>query len=408
MMHGELKEKIVIKGKLVANTKACKSVFQGGELITDDGTYKAYPAKDKNIQKILYQYNGMPETEFFCVKNGKSIEISGVNDDDFSLCLEKTQKAEREMKECEEQAEQEFKEIFGKGENFKAVFNGIVNAHIIINIDLQNRTFSSFDEGKDSFKNCVNQIKNKDDKAALFFNAGALEKYLWNFLCRNFYWQYRARVMPKMNIGEVHMGQNGSKFNAENVKSLYISPRLRAEVLGQEEKWGNYEALNRRVSFKPFSIGHLLETGFVIHNTSLEPSERLVHIEKVEEFYSYFQKELTTSEKIFVQQYLDYVNAQKEKCSEYEELPLLLPQYRYGGLEIKHQYRADFLIIDAYSSIKSAFIEIDDPGHKDMYDMDTEKRNELESAFHFQHFTIRPQDDIEDFFVKRIQPLLSC
>ncbi len=252
----------------------------------------------------------------------------------------------------------------------------------------------------------MNQIIRKNDRAALFFNGSALEKYVWNFLSRNFYWQYKARITPKTNIGEVHMGQNGSSFGIENVKSLYISPRLRAERLGEEETWGNYSALNRRVPFKPFSIGHLMKTGFVIHDRKLAPEERLIHVKDVEEFYSYFDSELTGGERIFVEKYLELINTQKGNRLEYEAIPLLLPQYRHRGLEIRHQYRADFLIIDAYNSMRSAFIEIDDPGHMKQYDTDTAKRNELEAAFHVQHFTIRPKDDVAEFFEDKIKPLL--
>ncbi|MDE6761045.1 MAG: hypothetical protein K2J90_10260 [Lachnospiraceae bacterium] len=397
----------IIRGMLCVDTPVCKTVFDVGKLVTEQKVYNAYPVKDKNVKKILYQYIDVSEVEFLCELRGDNvIVITGVKDDTFSLCLGKARKAEREMKECEAEAAKEFAQIFDKDTEFKSSFNGMISVHVLGNVDLEHRAFSAFDEGRDSFKECINQIRHNNDKAALFFNGSALEKYVWNFLSRNFYWQYKARITPKTNIGEVHMGQNGSSFGIENVKSLYISPRLRAERLGEEETWGNYSALNRRVSFKPFSIGHLLKTGFVIHDGNLNPRERLIHVTDVKEFYSYFDSELTYSERLFVEKFLEFTDSLKDKPLEYEAIPLLLPQYRYRGLEIRHKYRADFLIIDSYVPMRSAFIEVDDPGHMKQYDIDTEKRNELEAAFHFQHYTIRPKDDVAEFFEDKMKPLL--
>ena len=149
-----------------------------------------------------------------------------------------------------------------------------------------------------------------------------------------------------------------------------------------------------------------MKTGFVIHDSNLNPEERLIHVTALEEFYSYFDSELTDSERIFVEKYLEFTESQRENPLEYATIPLLLPQYRYRGLEIRHKYRADFLIIDSYDPMRSAFVEIDDPGHMEQYDTDTEKRNELEAAYHFQHFTIRPKDDVAEFFEDKIKPLL--
>lgn len=203
------------------------------------------------------------------------------------------------------------------------------------------------------------------------------------------------------------MGQNGSSTAIDNVKSLYISPRLRVSFPGKEEQWENYKALNRRVSFKPFSIAHLMKTGFVWNNHKIAPKDRLIYVNQLEEFYAFFEEELTSGEKMFVKQYLGYTETQKEKKQVYDAIPLLLPQVRFAGLDIHHKYRADFMLIDTYNPMKSALIEIDDPHHKETYDIDTEKRNEFEAKYHFQHFTIRPEDNMEEFFVKRIQCLLE-
>lgn len=398
---------IVMTGKLIADAKENKSVFLKGFLSTNVGQIKAFPVNDKNIQKILYQYIDLPNSEFLCEKRQDGLKILGVNDEVFAFCLSKAREADCEMQSYERNAEVEFREIFKKDGDFKASFNGVVNINLMRHIDLQRTTFSSFEEGRDSFKYCINQIKQKNEKALLLFNGSFLEKYLWSFLKRNFYWQYRARITHKIDIGEIHMGQNGANNSIENVKSLYISPRLRLELGECEERWGNYKALNRRVSFKPFSIGHLLQTGFVIHSSTLRPQECLIHVDSIEEFYTYFENELTKDEMLFLKMYLDFVNEYKSDDSIFRNISLLLPQFRYGGLEIKHQYRPDFLIIDSYNPTKSAIIEIDDLHHKKTYDSDTEKRNALEEMLHFQHFTIRSQDNIDAFFEKRIKPLLE-
>lgn len=396
----------IVNGKLIAYDKESKSVFTSGRLVSDGVTYKAYPCKNRHIQKILYQYCGDEEYEFLC-KNGSfnNIEIQGIKNKEFIMCLEKARQASERMKEVETLAAHEFIKIFKKESEFKGSFNGMVSAHIMKYIDLENLTFSSFDEGRDSFKKYIEEARKQSSTAVLFFNGGALEEYLRNFLRRNFYWQYRARITPKFELGEVHMGQNGSSNGINNVKSLYISPRLRTGAGYGDGRWENYPALNLRVSYKPFSIGHLLNTGFILNNSIIPIDQRNDFINKIEDFYSGFNKELTLGEKKIVDKYLDYVNSKKERDF-YESIPLL-PQYRFGGLEINHKYRSDFLIIDAYNPVKSMFIEVDDPRHKGMYESDTRKRNELAAKYHFQQLIVLPEDNIESFFDQKIKVIFD-
>ena len=66
------------------------------------------------------------------------------------------------------------------------------------------------------------------------------------------------------------------------------------------------------------------------------------------------------------------------------EIPLLIPELRYGGLQTQHRYRLDFTIINPYTlqkqglnfSLVNTWVLIQDKGKKS-------KRNQLEAKSQF-------------------------
>ena len=51
------------------------------------------------------------------------------------------------------------------------------------------------------------------------------------------------------------------------------------------------------------------------------------------------------------EKYAAFVNAQPDPLA----VPLMIPEYRYGGLAKKHEYRLDFLVINPYTMDKVGF-----------------------------------------------------
>lgn len=102
----------------------------------------------------------------------------------------------------------------------------------------------------------------------------------------------------------------------------------------------------RRANYSYWTIGHILNTGF-IDPTSPHP-HKFSDIESLMGFYRSILKRVSNSqyEQDIFDRYLDYLQRSQNV---YEE-PLLIPELRYAGLENKHQYRLDFIILNPHST----------------------------------------------------------
>ena len=93
--------------------------------------------------------------------------------------------------------------------------------------------------------------------------------------------------------------------------------------------WDNDKSEIRRFKKNYWTIGHILKTGLVI------PFEDdTIEFPDVEAYLTFFKNVLvrasgSTHEREIAQRYCDYVRASKRP----EGVPLLIPEFRYGGLE---------------------------------------------------------------------------
>lgn len=167
-----------------------------------------------------------------------------------------------------------------------------------------------------------------------FLKDQTARSYIRIFLTRNFYRQYcaRVRVKPSDNLWEIWFGANPLCWG------LLICPRY-----SSAEGWHNDVSEIRRVKFQYWTIGHVLATGLVV------PGRSKVHaFSDLDSLFAFYQNVILRdtrsvySEK-FGQEYEAYVRQQDRP----ELVPFLIPEFRFGGVEVKHRYRLDFAVLSA-------------------------------------------------------------
>ena len=107
----------------------------------------------------------------------------------------------------------------------------------------------------------------------------------------------------------------------------------------------------RRFAPLYWSIGHVLETGFVIPGRN----DRIMFATP-DEYLNFFVNVIVRNsgskyEMDLAIAYRDYVLSSKEPV----RVPLLIPEFRYEGLSVAHRYRMDFTIVDPYELTKIGF-----------------------------------------------------
>lgn len=123
---------------------------------------------------------------------------------------------------------------------------------------------------------------------------------------------------------------------------LLVTPVFR------DQQWENDKSEIRAVKFNYWTIGHVMHTGLV-----LPGKNKKYEFNSVSDYLSFFEKafvQLTNSpyEQSLAECYCNYVSSSQDKNS----IPLMIPQFRYGGLSFKHEYRLDFTIINPYTLAK--------------------------------------------------------
>lgn len=162
-----------------------------------------------------------------------------------------------------------------------------------------------------------------------------LHNYIHLFLERNFYRNFEARVRakPDQNLWQVWFG------SGQLVWGLLISP---AHRFGE---WTNDKSQMRRENYAYWTVEHVLETGLIAPE-----SEKPVMFSDVEAFLTFYQTVLarvsnSQYEQAISDRYLAYI-----RKNEYPgAVPLLIPELRYAGKEVKHLYRLDFSVLNPYT-----------------------------------------------------------
>lgn len=165
--------------------------------------------------------------------------------------------------------------------------------------------------------------------------------YLFLFLRRTYIRQYEAlsKKKPSVEEAEIWIGQENANYG------LLITPRF---VAG---KWENDKSEIRRFKPKYWSIGHVLQTGLVIPDR-----DEKMPFNSVQEYLTFFKNVLVRNsgspyERAIADKYEEFVLNSDNP----EDIPLLIPEFRYDGLKKKHKYRLDFTVIEGIDLNKVGF-----------------------------------------------------
>lgn len=162
-----------------------------------------------------------------------------------------------------------------------------------------------------------------------------LREYLFLFLTRNFYRNFKERIRSKPNesLWSIWFGSGNL------VWGLLISPEMR------NDDWAVDRSEIRRSDFNFWTIRHVMKTG-LIDPESNEPV-KFKNSDDFIQFYRSVLKRVSNSqyEKAIADRYIDYL---KKSDTPYEE-PFLIPELRYAGKETKHKYRLDYTILNPYT-----------------------------------------------------------
>lgn len=168
-----------------------------------------------------------------------------------------------------------------------------------------------------------------------------VREWLELFLTRTFLRNYEAltKYRPTVEESVIWIGQENASYG------ILITPRLKSG------EWENDKSEIRH--FKPnyWTIGHILETGLVIPGVNEK-----IEFTDLEQYLSFFKNTLVRNsgskhEREIATRYCDFVRTSEEPNT----IPLLIPEFRYGGIEKKHKYRLDFCVINPYNLSKIGF-----------------------------------------------------
>ena len=138
---------------------------------------------------------------------------------------------------------------------------------------------------------------------------------------------------------EIWIGQEHANYG------LLVRPRFR------NGQWENDKSEIRAFPKAYWTIGHVMETGLVIPGKN-----KIFEFADIDQYLLFFQdtvvKEFRSKyEYEIAGHYCDYVR----ESADPEQVPLLIPEFRYAGLNKKHVYRLDFLTINPYTLDKVGF-----------------------------------------------------
>ncbi|WP_409461396.1 hypothetical protein ACK1O1_10055 [Stenotrophomonas maltophilia] len=168
-----------------------------------------------------------------------------------------------------------------------------------------------------------------------------VQDWLKLFLTRTYLRNYDAlsKRRPSIEEAEIWIGQKNATYG------LLVTPRF---VKGE---WQNDKSEIRHFKPKYWTIGHVLATGLVIP----DENER-IEFEDTEGYLTFFINTLVRNsgsvhELAIAKLYREFVRGSKKPL----DVPLLIPELRYGGKKVKHEHRLDFTIIDPHTLSKVGF-----------------------------------------------------
>ena len=167
------------------------------------------------------------------------------------------------------------------------------------------------------------------------------QDYLFIFLRRSYfrYIDSLSKRKPHKDDAEMWIGQRNANYG------ILVTPRYNGS------NWENDNSEIRHFKPRYWSIGHVLETGLCVPGVNSKISFRTV-----EDYLTFFKDVIvrnsgSTYEYQISERYCSYVLANPDPIN----IPLLIPELRYEGIEVQHVYRLDFTIIESTNLNKIGF-----------------------------------------------------
>jgi hypothetical protein len=198
------------------------------------------------------------------------------------------------------------------------------------------------------------------------------QQYMMLFLERSYLKHYDelSKLRPSVEEAAIWIGQNAADYG------LLVSPRF------ANGDWENDKSEIRHFKPKYWSIGHVMETGLVIPG-----KDKLLKFDSVEKYLDFFEEVIVRHSKSKYQidiaaRYRKYVLAAEDPL----KVPLLVPELRHGGRDVKHKYRLDFCIIDGTTMDRIGFEFSPSSSHTTIVDTKnkTQKLINAEAAANFE------------------------
>lgn len=162
----------------------------------------------------------------------------------------------------------------------------------------------------------------------------SFKKYLLLFLKRSYlrHFEELSKNRPSEDDSVIWIGQQHANYG------LLVTPRFR------NEQWENDRSEIRAFKHGYWTVGHVLATGLVIPGQNEK-----IEFNDVEQFLTFFKNVLVRNsgsnyEYEIADYYCDFVRNAEDPLS----VPLMIPEFRYRGLDAKHMYRLDFMITNPF------------------------------------------------------------
>ncbi len=166
----------------------------------------------------------------------------------------------------------------------------------------------------------------------------SFKAYLLLFLRGSYLKHYDelAKLRPHVSESILWIGQQNANYG------LAVTPRF------IDGEWENDKSEIRAFEWGYWTIGHVMETGLVIPGRN-----KRFRFSDVEQYLVFFTDTLVRNsgsqhEYEIAELYAEFVRYADDPL----RVPLMIPEYRYGGLAKKHLYRLDFLVINPYTMDK--------------------------------------------------------
>lgn len=169
----------------------------------------------------------------------------------------------------------------------------------------------------------------------------SFREYILLFLKRSYlkHFDELSKNRPPVDEAEIWIGQTNANYG------LLVTPRFK------NGQWENDKSEIRAFDKSYWTIGHVMKTGLVIPG-----KDKIFKFKDIDQYLLFFQDTLVRNsgsayEYEIAGHYCDFVKNQPNP----ELVPLLIPEFRYAGLAVKHIYRLDFMIINPYTLTKVGF-----------------------------------------------------